>query len=391
MDSGQSTNVEGDRLSNFIYNILSFIDIQEVIGLSVLSSRWSQLLIPASKWELLGLTTLYLDYVTLYDDDDDDDIDHKGIGLFSKCTNLQNLTLKHCEVKGLDGFYICHPMISNLTLENGLQNGDGKVINIVAPKLVNLIIRDCGRKHLISAPELAFFLFKGYNPLDVSADGFRCLETMHLCIENLNRGDVLKIVSFLQQLNTVKFLTVNLELVKFLSSHSKLISQQPCPFANLRSLKIYPENLEVDRKVSMSTEVKNYFLSRSTSAAFTLISREEARGVSMDRCLREFIVKSRVLLEKDKLDTQRNISRIGQIDCIVRKLEFIEGKIVQLPASKRAMVLTPFFSLCAEANNLINDIMDCMKSQFSKSQGKLNVCFGDLNCLASFFVHIVSI
>ncbi|XP_071695731.1 uncharacterized protein [Rutidosis leptorrhynchoides] len=394
---------------------LSLFSSESLKHLTLTGSQYGHLLICASTWELLALTTLYLDYVTFYDDDD---TDRKGVGLFSKCINLQNLTLIHCEVKGLDGFYISHPTISKLALEYG----DGKVVNVVAPKLVNLIIRDCGRKHLISAPELVYFHFKGFNPLDVSADGFPLLETMNLCIENLEKGDVHKIVSFYQQLITVKFLTVNLELVEFLSSQSKLISQQPSPFANLRSLKIYPENLDIDRKRSMSTKVKNYFLSHSPGAAFTMIPREEARCLSMARCLRDFIANSRVWLKREKLGIQRNMARIGQdkpqvenqmaqqgtqmqhhfwgltapikswwidmkleidlgkskIDDIVTRLEFIQGKIVQIPASKRDMVLAPFISLIAEANTVICEIMECMKIQFSADQSKLNVCFQDL-------------
>lgn len=63
----------------------------------------------------------------------------------------------------------------------------------------------------------------------------------------------------------------------------KLISNQPSPFANLESLKIYPVNIhsvDIDsqghlpKKVNVSTELKNYFLDSSPSASLTLVSRE---------------------------------------------------------------------------------------------------------------------
>ena len=51
---------------------------------------------------------------------------------------------------------------------------------------------------------------------------------------------------------------------------------QPSPFANLKSLHIYPikEVWELQNKVEMSTEVKNYLLDNSPSATVTEVSRE---------------------------------------------------------------------------------------------------------------------
>lgn len=58
----------------------------------------------------------------------------------------------------------------------------------------------------------------------------------------------------------------------------ELISYQPSPFANLKSLDIYPvkelSEYEAPKKQNMSTEVKNYLLNSSPNAAFTMISRE---------------------------------------------------------------------------------------------------------------------
>ncbi|GKE33049.1 hypothetical protein Tco_1452371, partial [Tanacetum coccineum] len=58
-----------------------------------------------------------------------------------------------------NGVDICHPGLSNLTLENGpfFEN----VINVVAPQLKNLTVEYWQGLHLISVPELVSLRFKG--------------------------------------------------------------------------------------------------------------------------------------------------------------------------------------------------------------------------------------
>ncbi|GKD15422.1 hypothetical protein Tco_1199829, partial [Tanacetum coccineum] len=48
------------------------------------------------------------------------------------------------------------------------------------------------------------------------------------------------IVGVLQKFLSVKFLTINVEIPELLSRQLKLVSNKPSPFANLKSLKIYP-------------------------------------------------------------------------------------------------------------------------------------------------------
>ena len=64
--------------------------------------------------------------------------------------------------------------------------------------------------------------------------------------------------------------------MQLLSSSVELILNRPSPFANLKSLHIYPvkELSEVRNDVEMSSEVKSYLLENSPSATFTMVSRE---------------------------------------------------------------------------------------------------------------------
>ncbi|GJR77098.1 hypothetical protein Tco_0089463 [Tanacetum coccineum] len=90
-----------------------------------------------------------------------------------------------------NGVDICHPGLSNLTLENGpfFEN----VINMVAPQLKNLTVEYWQGLHLISAPELVSLRFKDYS-------------------YEPNKPDAHTIVDLLQQLHSVKYLTLNLEI-----------------------------------------------------------------------------------------------------------------------------------------------------------------------------------
>ncbi|PWA74207.1 F-box domain, Leucine-rich repeat domain, L domain-like protein [Artemisia annua] len=224
-----------------------------------------------STLELPALTTLYLHDFTLCCDENID----KDIGLFSKCANLKILTLKGCKVIGSDHLNICHPLLSNLTLED--VQGSLNVVNVISPQLKSLTINDWFEKYqfLISAPNLVSLLYKGYHSLDLYTDGFHLLEKVDLCVTG-GIASAHKIVCLFQHLQSVKYLTLNLEILELLSSSAELMLNQPSPFTNLKSLHIYPikEVWELQNKVKISTEVKNYLLDNSPSATFTEVSRE---------------------------------------------------------------------------------------------------------------------
>lgn len=113
---------------------------------------------------------------------------------------------------GANGFTIRHPRQSNLTLAT--VDGCMEVVNVVASQLENLTIRNCSAKHVISAPHLISFLYKGGYPLRLSTDGFHSLEKADLCISSPNNANTHELVFLLQQLRSVKFLSLNSEIVK---------------------------------------------------------------------------------------------------------------------------------------------------------------------------------
>lgn len=381
-------------------------------GLSMRSFLCSSLK-TTSTWELPALTTLYLNDVILCCDDDNND---KCFPLFSKCANLENLTLKKCKKKGLDTLRICHPRLSNLVVENDHEGW--KVFNVVTPQLKNLTISNWSLEHyVISAPELASFHYKGSHPLQLSTDGFHSLEKVDLCISSRDDVDAIGIVLLLQQLQSVEFLTLNLEIVELLSSYVELIADQPSPFTKLKMLKIYPANVDSEEdeqtRVSMSTEVKNYLLDGSPSATFTMVSREEIRATRNTKLAHNLMKKVRVLLDEEKANIETNRAhmervkeqvenqlqiegRMTQINkCwkdlsmqieqgkektseIISKLQDIKAILTKLPTSKRAEMQTCFSCLCAEADTLVSKIIEHVKIQCDMKGSFFGVCFHEL-------------
>ncbi|KAJ0790194.1 putative leucine-rich repeat domain superfamily, F-box-like domain superfamily [Helianthus annuus] len=378
-----------------------------------------------STWDLPDLTTLKLDYVAFYDDN--------GAGIFSKCANLKNLTLTNFTILESSKFTICHPQLSNLTLENGC--GTLHAFNVVAPQLKNLTIRRCYGKHLIAAPNLASLLFSSSffgSPCFLQFSTDLCsLEKVDLCIYSSTAWSGSRIAYLLQQLHNVKFLTFNLELVKPLSSYMEQISLQPSPFSNLKKLKIYPlyvpRDNETYEKVTMSTKVLNYLLDGSPSATLTMISYEEVKAKQQKAQAFAIAVEAQKrmsslqdLLEKEKANIETRTNRrkapteadthdqgktqvenvqlhferkmaqmkscwedVGvQIDQggsttrdILSRLRDIEELLLKdLPTSKRDKLLACFSGLCAEVDNVIEKIIHNMKIP----QIHLSDCFNQL-------------
>lgn len=163
-------------------------------------------IIPMSALDLPTLTTLHLDFITLYDENTDD-----GIGLFSKCPNLKNLTLSWFKIMRSNCFSICHTL-SNLTLKSNEHRME--VVIVVAPQLENLTIRSTIVEFVISAPKLNSLLYKGSRPLKLSSNGFRSLEKANICVSKPRIADAHQIVYLLQQLHSVKFLSLNSDIGK---------------------------------------------------------------------------------------------------------------------------------------------------------------------------------
>ncbi|KAL4570370.1 hypothetical protein LXL04_026022 [Taraxacum kok-saghyz] len=317
--------------------------------------------------DLPSLTTLHLDHITMSNNHND---------LFSMCTNLKNLSLKGCKLMRTNVLRICHTRLSNLTIQHTYWWMEA--INVVAPQLKNLTIINCYGKHLISTPGLTSLVMKGDHPFRIYTKGFRSLEKADDCIFDPILEDVYEIVSLFQQLHSVKFLTLNVEILKLLSSSMGLIdSHQLFPFANFKILKfsiIHPIRvyLEVRAKeeVTTFTEIKNDQVldSSSTSSIFTIVSFEEI-NILRDIVLAEkLIAELRMGIEQCETHEQRKIERL-----LMTKLQQIKGRVTELPASKRLAVQATFSVVCEEAETVTNNMLDCMGIRYNKKLKRSNV------------------
>ncbi|GJZ53706.1 F-box domain containing protein [Tanacetum coccineum] len=192
-------------------------------------------------WELTSLTTLHLESITLKEG-----VTAKDTGIFSKCANLKKLVLNKCGMRRSNDVDICHPRLTNLTLVNGtfFEN----FINVVAPQLKDLTVRDWQGLHLISTPELVSLRFEGLQSkwFKFSSYELCSLEDVDLCI---TKGKLVSESVF--SLYSVSFF---------------LHACQPSPFVNLKSLKVYPDHWSCVETIP--AEVKKYLLDGSPSATF---------------------------------------------------------------------------------------------------------------------------
>ncbi|KAK1438301.1 hypothetical protein QVD17_04108 [Tagetes erecta] len=213
----------------------------------------------------------------------------------------------------------------------------------------------------------------------------------------------------LEQLHNVKFLTLSLEIVEVLSSAIELILPQPSPFVNLKSLKIYPDIVhlwehEPKRVTIMPANLRSYLLDSSSQSTFTKFLREE---ILEEKLLAEL----RVLLEKEKDNTETNRARLEQRKApvqshtqeigrnmalikdtwenlgvelqkrkekacfIISKLQRFEELLASLPTSNRAKYQPCFSSLRAEADIVLHQITNSMKAQCDENQIRSSVFF----------------
>ncbi|KAK9052828.1 hypothetical protein SSX86_029458 [Deinandra increscens subsp. villosa] len=380
----------GNVTQQFVKRILNYATSHNIQQLKVVYSgryEYSPDVVLTSTSELPSLTTLDLNHITLRDDNAD-----KSIGIISKCANLKNLTLKWFKTTGSDGFSIFHPRLSNLTLEDICKTV--KVVNVDAPQLKNLTVRFCGAELVISAPNLASLLYKGYGLMPLSTNGFHTLEKADICFSSPQRSDAHQIVCLLQLLHNAKFLTLNQEIVKILSSSEVPLLHQPSPFVNLKSLKISPEKVclseQAPQKVTMSPALYCYLLDGSPKCNFTVVICEEVRARNIMAQLGAILEKWKDNTKTNGADLERgkahmeshtpkklniggnmaqmvgcwkNLSKQIENACtIIIKVQDIEELLKKLPASKRAEIQPCFSSMCAEADIVITRIKDFMKT-----------------------------
>ncbi|KAJ0865556.1 putative F-box domain, leucine-rich repeat domain superfamily, F-box-like domain superfamily [Helianthus annuus] len=339
-------DAEGDRLSglqdDLILQILSFVGLKDAIGTSVLSPRWryiwtstphlsfssedfptidkfsnfvNHVLSRRNNQAHVSSVNLYLrlkdgqdvahrimNYafshnvqrvnltcwfgnITCFPDDD--------IGFSLSLSNSQ--TIKHLtfsRMMGSNAFKISHPRLCNLTVNQGQGHLVSNTLDVVAPQLKNLTITEFGGSYRISAPELASLLFRGFAPFMFSTDAMNLLEKAQLSLYSLNgldSPDAPSIISLFQKLHNVEDFSLSVEIIELLNSAVELISHQPSPFANLKSLKMLPrincgwKHQHV--QVIMSTEVKSYLLDSSPEATLTEVPSEHCCDLIAARAL----------------------------------------------------------------------------------------------------------
>ncbi|CAH1413851.1 unnamed protein product [Lactuca virosa] len=308
-----------------VSRILSFAFSHNLQQLSVIRAPGNSIIFPYSfivtpKWDLPALTTLHLHCVKLMSDD-----------LFSKCTNLKNLILKECTLmEEMEVLTICHPRLSDLTLvstppDMELQEG----VNVVAPQLKNLTIKWCEGTHLISAPGLTSLVIEGFHPCQIftcTKPGFHSLEKVRLYFYDAGNADAHKIVSLLQQLHSVKLLTLNLQILQRLFSIKvrprfrnvkrrmsksarfslgmEVSPYKTCVLANAKIVKFVPsipESVYLE-KVTTCTEIKNYD-DNSPSSIFPMVSREEIIVMGDIALAHEFVRHLRTLVKECKANS----------------------------------------------------------------------------------------
>ncbi|GJW80938.1 F-box domain containing protein [Tanacetum coccineum] len=190
--------------------------------------------------------------------------------------------------------------------------------------------------HLISVHELVSLRFYGWQSewLKFSAYEFCSLENVDLCI-------------------------------LLLSPLMELISYQPYPFVNLKSLKVYPEVYYVKVLQTIPAEVKKYLLDGSPSATFTEVSYEEMRASENAKSALSCMAELGEMLEHEKANIETNMDRIehgkAKTSAIISMLCDIEELVTELPASKRAQFEASFSRLCTEADSVMNVIMNSIK------------------------------
>ncbi|XP_071703253.1 FBD-associated F-box protein At3g52670-like [Rutidosis leptorrhynchoides] len=239
-----------------------------------------------SSFDLPALTTLYLENVSLKNENPDE-----CGGVFFKCLNLKNLILFKCYV-GEPKRLIRHSEFSKLTIEKGLYS----FANVVVPHLKNLTIVDCQGVYLyIYAPELSSLMFEVSYYQNFFANGLSCLEKVEFYMCPFEE-DSYAVIETLQRFHNVKHLTLGLEIIE-VASFVNGVSNLPSPFDKLTSLEIYPRRLERKenvKKVKIPKKVRNFLLGASPNATVSIYSRKEVKALNHATSAQRMLAKLQV-------------------------------------------------------------------------------------------------
>ncbi|GKD18575.1 F-box domain, cyclin-like protein, partial [Tanacetum coccineum] len=277
---------------------------------------------PTTPWDFPTMTTLYLGEITLCDDN------RGSVDLFSKCVNLQTLTLVKFIVKNVEAFEIIAPRLSNLALKDGKYLN---VVNVVAPNLENLTIDWCLIKSLNAPHGITCLFYTGDDPPQWFKDGFHSLKTVTLTVYfhcSMGRPyieeDTRRTINMLQAFHSTKFLTLNTDILECISLFPDLLSDHP--FENLNCLDIKPSMRE-DAYTKMSIEARNFFLENSPNATLIIAHLLEPAPTKA--------MKAKEAREK------RKAKAIADIESIMKELQTPpeqENMLARKPAKERTTV-----------------------------------------------------
>nr|XP_043639840.1 F-box/LRR-repeat protein At3g26922-like [Erigeron canadensis] len=172
---------------------------------------------PTTTWDFPALTTMHLESVEFFDN---------PVDLFSKCVNLKNLTLEKFAVF-VQVFVISIPQLSNLRLNNGKNS---IIVNVVAPQLENLTIRNCSIEKLNAPQGLTSLCYEDYHPPQLPRDCFNSLNkaSVNFHFSRITKPykeiDARETINMLQELHSAKCLTLNLDIVELLNVYGGLLA-----------------------------------------------------------------------------------------------------------------------------------------------------------------------
>nr|XP_043630540.1 FBD-associated F-box protein At2g26860-like [Erigeron canadensis] len=233
-----------------------------------LNSAWR---LPAL--ETLNLTDLEIGY-----------IESKRPNLFSECVNLKDITLCRCSVNELGTFTICTPQLVNLTITD--CDIWSSVLKVKAPQLKNLTV-SCNNtfpkffsfnapqlENLTASVSTSAISFPFNHFLSFSRHNFNSLEKVNLSLRsryNEKQEVSQRLLDLFKILRSAKSLILDVHIIESLSSSLDQLAHEPCPFNNLKLLKINMVPLkQKDPIPAVFTQVINYLLENSPYATVNM-------------------------------------------------------------------------------------------------------------------------
>ncbi|XP_071734088.1 uncharacterized protein [Rutidosis leptorrhynchoides] len=217
--------------------------------------------ISESGWDFPTLEKLNLRNFQLYDRN------NTRINLFSKCVKLKDLTLCEIRMHGLVELNLCAPQLGKLSVTSCY--GYPKVINVVASQLQNL----AASVDFVDALHHSDLLHK-------SAEGFDSLKKVNLSWPEIHyvsekKTRLPQLLGVFKKIYSAKCLILDAYIIMVLSLCLDQLLLEPCPFNNLKCLKINMMLVTrnglraiTQENVVVPVELKNYFIDKSPTATF---------------------------------------------------------------------------------------------------------------------------